>query len=121
MPQPARDPHRARAEADRDSGLADRLPRPTARLLDREPKIYPNGCALCVAELVDCRPMVEADAPLAWVRLYEGFSWVLENARPITPFTIKGRQRFFRATVPDGVGYLPRFEAKPQGELFGSL
>jgi hypothetical protein len=82
------------------------------------PRLYPNGYALCVAELVDCRPMVEADEPLAWVKFYDAFAWVLEDVRPITPFKVSGRQRFFDVAVPGGVGYLPRFATAHQGELF---
>jgi hypothetical protein len=83
------------------------------------PRVYRNGYALCVVELVDCRPMVEADEPLAWVKLYEAFSWVLANVRPITPFKVTGYQRFFTVTVPHGVGYLPSFAEPHQTEMFG--
>jgi hypothetical protein len=85
------------------------------------PKIYPNGYALCFADLVDCRKMVEADEPLALVKLYDAFSWVLEHVRPITPFRVKGCQRFFSVTVPEGVDYLPHIAFSIQEELFGNV
>lgn len=84
------------------------------------PKIYPNGYALCVVDLVECRRMVKADEPLAWVELYDAHSWVLENIRPIAPFKVTSYQRFFTLVVPDGVSYLPRFASDHQGELFGA-
>lgn len=82
------------------------------------PAIYPNGYALCVTKMTDCRPMVREDEELAWVKLYDAFSWVLANARPITPFKVKGYQKFFTVTVPRGVSYLPNFATSHQQELF---
>ncbi len=53
-------------------------------------KVY--GKALCVAKLVDCRPMVEADQDAAMCEVYDkAFSWVLEDIRPIKPFAVKGQ------------------------------
>jgi hypothetical protein len=82
------------------------------------PRVYPNGYALCVAELVDCRRMTAEDEVDACVALYDAYSWVLENVRPITPFGVQGRQRFFWVPVPSGINFLPRFAAPHQGELF---
>ena len=54
------------------------------------------GFALCVAELVDCRPMRKADEARAACDLYEGaWAWILEDIRPVEPFRVRGFQRIF--------------------------
>jgi len=54
------------------------------------------GGAICVANLVDCRPMKKVDEESAMCSCYPGaFSWVLEDIRTITPFAVKGRLRLF--------------------------
>jgi hypothetical protein len=64
--------------------------------------------------------MVEDDEPLAWTKLYDAYSWLLASVRPITPFKVKGGQKFFRVIVPAGIHYLSEFTASHQRELFGS-
>ncbi len=61
----------------------------------------PAGQALCIANLVDCRPMTEADEAAACCRWGAGrFAWVLEDIRPLTRrFEVKGGQRLFNVTV----------------------
>lgn len=50
------------------------------------------GKALCIAKLVDCRPMTLADQDAALCDIYDGaFSWVLEDIRKIKPFPVKGQ------------------------------
>lgn len=75
--------------------------RPLCRPL---PEPLPRGVALCVARLVECRPMTAADAEAAKLRLYPGaLAWVLEEVRPIRrPWPVKGRCRLFHADVPAG-------------------
>ena len=54
------------------------------------------GGAICVANLVDCRPMTEADEDAALCDVDPGaFSWVLEDNRKIEPFAVKGQRRLF--------------------------
>lgn len=54
------------------------------------------GGAVCVANLVDCRPMTKADEEAAMCSVYPGaFSWVLEDIRKIEPFAVKGKLRLF--------------------------
>jgi len=49
------------------------------------------GYAIAIAELVDCRLMVEGDVDAAMCDMYpESYSWVLENVRKIKPFKQKG-------------------------------
>lgn len=58
--------------------------------------ISPIGQALCIVDLVDCRPIVKADSPAAWCPAELGsFAWVLENVRPIKPFPVKGQLGIF--------------------------
>jgi len=58
----------------------------------------PSGQALCVARVVNCRPMTktvleEKKAMCNWVSgLY---AWELEDIRPIEPFEVKGKQGFY--------------------------
>lgn len=52
----------------------------------------PTGQALCVVELVDCRPMTVADESRARCKWYDGaWAWVLSNKRPVEPVNIRGR------------------------------
>ena len=54
------------------------------------------GGAICVANLVDCKPMTKADEEAAMCSVYPGaYSWVLEDIRTITPFAVKGQLRLF--------------------------
>lgn len=70
-----------------DWGTMDSLTRPIPLIL---------GGAICVANLVDCRPMTEADEEAALCDVYPGaFSWVLEDIRRIEPFKVKGQLRLF--------------------------
>lgn len=63
------------------------------------------GMALAVADLVDCRPMTEADEKAAHCPVYDGaYSWVFENIRPIKPFPVRGALGIFE------VDYLPNKE-----------
>ncbi len=63
----------------------------------KKPEIagLPAGKALCVLELVDCRPMTEDDVPAARCEMYEygigAFAWVLSNLRPVEPFAVRGQ------------------------------
>lgn len=74
----------------------------------QRPKVgdLPTGVALCVVELVDCRPMREEDVPLAIgsgatfsqklrVSVAE-WAWCFESVRRFDePFPVKGRQGLF--------------------------
>jgi len=64
----------------------------------------PYGAAVCVAELVDCRPMGPADETPAMCEWESGRrAWVLANVRPIAPARIRGRQRLFDVILPGDV------------------
>lgn len=50
-----------------------------------------TGKALCIVELLDCRPMTKKDEQVAQCRWYNGaFAWVLTNIRPVVPVHIRG-------------------------------
>lgn len=61
---------------------------------DRFPKYCDvmGGAALCLVDLVDCRPMVAADEAAARCACEPGrFAWIIENARQIEPFHVRGQ------------------------------
>ncbi len=59
--------------------------------------IFLYGQALCVVRLVDVRMMRKGDEDAALVDEIdpEAFSWVLEDARPVIPFPVKGKEGVF--------------------------
>jgi len=66
----------------------------------RKPSIPPAGCALALANLVDCRPMTQDDEPRACCELYpRAWAWVLEDIRPIEPFAVMGRLGLYEVDV----------------------
>jgi len=59
------------------------------------------GYALCVVDVVGCRPMTVDDENAACCGLYDGaWAWELVNLRVLRPFAVRGRQGFFE--IPDG-------------------
>lgn len=56
-----------------------------------------HGAALCIVDVIDCRPMTRADLPFACVREFyaDHYAWVLRNVRLIDPFSIVGQLRLF--------------------------
>jgi hypothetical protein len=53
------------------------------------------GKAVCVARLVECRPMLETDQNAACCEYYKAWSWVLDNIRPVATFPVKGSLNLF--------------------------
>ncbi len=50
------------------------------------------GKAIAIANLVECRPMTEADREEAMCDIYpNAFAWVLEDVLRIKPFAVKGQ------------------------------
>jgi len=78
----------------------------------KTPSIAPAGCALAVAELIDCRPMTKRDEAAAHCEIYpKAFAWVLTNIRPITPFPVKGRLGLYEVDFPPKTdSRMPLFE-----------
>lgn len=52
----------------------------------------PLGVTVCVAELVDCRALVEGDWPRSLFFAPGRFAWALENIRPLKPTPVRGMQ-----------------------------
>jgi hypothetical protein len=56
----------------------------------------PHGVALCLVDLVDCRPMAPGDDRDSGVAVDTGlFGWVLANPRPVEPFPVSGQLGLF--------------------------
>lgn len=63
-------------------------------------KNLPKGVAVAVAELVDCRQMVEDDSVPAMCPVYpRAVAWILRKIRPIEPFPVKGQVKLFDVEV----------------------
>ena len=56
-----------------------------------------HGEALCVVDVVDCRPMTRQDVPFACVTDFypSHYAWVLKDVRLIEPFRVTGQLRLF--------------------------
>ena|GEM_PF-1077527 len=60
------------------------------------PKTGLSGKAVCIVEVVDCRPMEKSDEMAACCEIYPNAkAWILRNIRPITPFPVKGQLQIF--------------------------
>jgi len=66
------------------------------------PRIEPFGCAICLVELIDCRPMRRKDWRAACIEPYEpAFGWHLANIRPVPPVPVRGSLQIFSVELPD--------------------
>jgi hypothetical protein len=66
-----------------------------------KPRTSLSGKALCIARVVDCRPMTKADESLACCAIYPGaWAWILEDIRPIRPFPVRGQLGLFDVSLP---------------------
>ena len=59
------------------------------------------GKALGVAELVDCTKMKDFHQGFALCDLYHGYSWILETAKEIEPFDVKGQLGLFEVNYTE--------------------
>ncbi len=81
----------------------------------QNPKIlsYPLGMALCIVEVVGCRPMTSADENAASCAWYPGaYAWLLEDIYKIEPFPVRGSQGFYK--VDDRLIDRPRRQEPPK-------
>jgi hypothetical protein len=65
----------------------------------------PTGCALCVVDLVDVRPMTENDEDdaLCYFDDIGEYAWVLRNPRRVDHFPVKGRLNLYQVELPAAV------------------
>lgn len=71
-----------------------------------KPDIHPAGMAICVVDLVECRPMVFADEEAARCAMYpNAYSWVLKNLRPIVWFPVRGQLKIYDVPVEGKIIY----------------
>src|ERR1700730_5019753 len=62
----------------------------------------PSGMALAIAEVIDCRPMTEADEEAACCRVYpRAQAWILRDIRKIEPFEVRGTLGIYEVLVED--------------------
>lgn len=60
-----------------------------------------RGVALCIVDVIDCRPATSADLGAACVAPPDGsFAWVLANPRPVEPFHVRGQLGIYDVTMP---------------------
>lgn len=61
------------------------------------PKIEPVGCALCIVELYNVKPMSKEHEKDACIQVYpKAHAWFLRNLRPINPpISVKGSLGIF--------------------------
>jgi len=58
--------------------------------------IEPRGVAICIVDMIDCRPMTEDDEVKACFPLFDGaWAWMLNNLKIIEPFPVKGFLNIF--------------------------
>jgi hypothetical protein len=70
----------------------------------KTPKIHPAGCALAIAELVDCRLMTKSDEAAACCACYPGaFSWVMRDIRKIAVFPVRGKLGLYDVSMPSRI------------------
>jgi len=68
----------------------------------KKPAIEPFGCAVCLVELVYCRPMADEDWAAACIDPYApAFGWHLENIRPVANVPVRGTLGIFSLDLPD--------------------
>ena len=66
------------------------------------PRTEFSGKAIAIAELVDCRTMIKADEKRACCKVYDrAHSWVLEDIRPIKPFSVRGQLSLFEVDIKE--------------------
>jgi hypothetical protein len=69
-------------------------------LSSKQPKVEPAGCAVCLADLVDCRPMTKRDEEAARCEIYpNAVAWVLCNVEVIEPIPMKGQLGLFDVEI----------------------
>ena len=64
----------------------------------------PKGVAICIAEIIDCRPAIKDDSVNACCEISQNeYAWILTNIRPVSHFPVKGSLGLFDVEVPSSV------------------
>ena len=67
------------------------------------PPSLPRGVALCIVDILDCRPMTPADEAAAGVAFRPGhWAWVIAHPRPVAPIPVRGNCGIFNVTLRPG-------------------
>lgn len=73
---------------------------PLLILASKMPRIEPYGCAVCLVDLVDIKPMTQEHEAAARCDVYpRSRSWFLENVRRIKPIHMKGQLSIFNVPL----------------------
>ena len=73
----------------------------------KRPPVPPFGCMVALVDLVECRPMAEADELAAQCRYTPGdVAWVLDNARRVPNHPATGMPGLFDCDLPPDVAKL---------------
>jgi len=76
----------------------------------KQPRVpgLPSGVALCIVDVVDCRPMKPSDAILACHDYRSGLvAWCLVNPRRVEQVPVRGQQRLYQRPRPRFAGFPP--------------
>jgi len=70
----------------------------------RSESYYHYGCAVCVCDMVDCRPLRQIDSQWAGfggdlIDTAGRWAWVLKNIRPIDPVPVRGKQFLWKESI----------------------
>ncbi len=61
----------------------------------------PRGVALCLVDVIDCRPATADDSRDACCEPDGEWAWVLSDPRPVERIAVSGKQGFFWVEMPD--------------------
>lgn len=60
-----------------------------------------RGVALCIVDVINCRPATSADATAACIEPPTGsYAWVLSNPRPVETFPVRGQLGLYEVAMP---------------------
>lgn len=66
--------------------------------------IEPRGLALCIVDVIGCRPMTKDDEKAACFELYDGaWAWETNNLRTVEPFAVKGQLNIFNVEYDETI------------------
>jgi hypothetical protein len=64
------------------------------------PETLPRGVAICIVNLIDCRPMRPEDWEAAQCSPYpDAWAWVLEDIQTVQQLPVRGQQQIFNVDL----------------------